>query len=114
MNPNLTGTDILRPSRIRLRSAAFALLNSLRIVVPLPTLAAIRASGHVDQHPLVTWLTFIGTNLTMALWLHERNGLRMNRAIATNTFSALMCGDIVTSVGWLRLLQPVTTSTRTL
>jgi hypothetical protein len=99
MNPSLAGTGILRPSRIRRRSAAFALLNGLRIVVSLPTLAAIRTSSHVDHHSLVTWLTFLGANLTMALSLHERNGLRMNRAITANTFSALMCGAIVSSIG---------------
>jgi hypothetical protein len=75
------------------------LLNSLPIVVSLPTLAAIRTSGRVDQHPLATWLTFLGTNLSLALWLHGRSGPRMNRAIAANTFSALMCGAIVASIG---------------
>lgn len=113
MNRSLALTDVLRPSRIGLLSAAFALFNSLRIVAYLPTLAAINASGHADQHSLFTWLTFLGANLTMALWLHEQNGRRMNRAIAVNAFNAFMCGAIAASIGWLRWVQPLTPSALT-
>lgn len=95
------------PTRsLPLLSAAFALFNSLRIVAYLPTLAAIQASGQADQHSLFTWLSFLGANLTMALWLHEQNGRRMNRAVAVNAFNALMCGAIAASIAWLRWVQP--------
>lgn len=87
-------------------SGAFALFNSLRIVAYLPTLAAIQASGQADQHSLFTWLTFLGANATMALWLHEQNGRRINRAVAVNAFNALMCGAIAASIAWLRWVQP--------
>ena len=95
-----------RKRHLSLLSGSFALFNSLRIVAYLPTLHAIQSSGHADQHSLFTWLTFLGANLTMALWLHEQNGGRMNRAVAVNAFNALMCGAIAASIAWLRWMQP--------
>jgi len=95
-----------RKRHLSLLSGSFALFNSLRIVAYLPTLLAIQSSGHADQHSLFTWLTFLGANLTMALWLHEQNGGRMNRAVAVNAFNALMCGAIAASIAWLRWMQP--------
>jgi len=95
-----------RKRYLSLLSGSFALFNSLRIVAYLPTLHAIQSSGHADQHSLFTWLTFLGANLTMALWLLEQNGGRMNRAVAVNAFNALMCGAIAASIAWLRWMQP--------
>jgi hypothetical protein len=96
------------PTRsLSLLSGAFALFNALRIVAYLPMLAAIQTGGHADQHSLFTWLTFLGANLTMALWLHEQNGRRMNHAVLFNAFNALMCGVIAAAIGWLRWTQPV-------
>jgi hypothetical protein len=97
---------IPRKRHLSLLSGSFALFNSLRIVAYLPTLHAIQSSGHADQHSLFTWLTFLGANLTMALWLLEQNGGRMNRAVAVNAFNALMCGAIAASIAWLRWMQP--------
>lgn len=91
---------------LALLSGAFALFNALRIVAYLPTLAALQASGHADQHSLLSWLTFMCANATMALWLYEQNGRRMNSAIAFNAFNALMCGAVSASISWLRLTQP--------
>lgn len=109
MNAATMSTAIAGPRRLRhsLLSGAFALFNSLRIVAYLPTLVAIQSSGHADQHSLFTWLTFLGANLTMALWLHEQNGGRMNRAVAVNAFNALMCGAIAASIAVLRWAQPI-------
>lgn len=95
-----------RGRSLTLLSGAFALFNGLRIVAYLPTLAAIQTSGQADQHSLFTWLTFLGANLTMALWLHEQNGRRVSRAVAVNAFNAFMCGAIAASIAWLRWLQP--------
>lgn len=108
MNTATLATD---PVANRMRSptllgGAFALFNGLRIVAYLPTLAAIQTSGHADQHSMFTWLTFLGANLTMALWLHDQNGRRINRAVAVNAFNALMCGAIVACIVWLRWVQP--------
>lgn len=103
----LSTPSLATPGRsVSLLSGAFALFNGLRIVAYLPTLAAIQSSGHADQHSLFTWLTFLGANLTMALWLHEQNGGRVNRAVAVNAFNALMCGAIAASIAWLRWVQP--------
>ena len=97
-------TDLAVPRRrsLHLLSGTFALFNSLRIVAYLPTLFAIQASGHADQHSLFTWLTFLGANLTMALWLHEQHDGRVDRAVVVNAFNALMCGAIAASIAWLR------------
>ncbi|MBT9595867.1 MAG: hypothetical protein IV094_07780 [Vitreoscilla sp.] len=111
MNADTLITDHAAPRRrsLYLLSGSFALFNSLRIVAYLPTLVAIQSSGHADQHSLFTWLTFLGANLTMALWLHEQNGGRINRAVAVNAFNALMCGAIAASIAWLRWMQPNST-----
>lgn len=108
MNPAHLAAD---GAATRMRStsvlgSAFALFNGLRIVAYLPTLAAIQTSGQADQHSLFTWLTFLGANLTMALWLHEHNGRRVDRAVAVNAFNACMCGAIAASIAWLRWVQP--------
>ena len=43
----------------------------------------------------------------MALWLHEQNGRRVNRAVAVNAFNAFMCGAIAASIAWLRWPMPI-------
>jgi hypothetical protein len=82
---------------------AFTLFNSVRVFSYLPTLWAIHASGDSSQHSLVTWLTWLGANVTMALWLYEHNGQRFNRAVMVNAGNAAMC--LVTSllIAWHRL-----------
>jgi hypothetical protein len=111
MNTATLTADLAAPRKrkLSLLAASFALFNSLRIVAYLPTLLAIQSSGHADQHSLFTWLTFLGANLTMALWLHEQNASRVNRAVAVNAFNALMCGAIAASIAWLRWVQPTST-----
>lgn len=69
----------------------FTAFSSLRIVSYLPTLAAILSSGDSAQHSLWTWGLWLGSNLTMAAWLHEQAGRRMNRAVAVNLCNASMC-----------------------
>lgn len=82
---------------------SFALFNSLRIVAYLPTLLAIGHSGHAEEHSLLTWLVFLGSNATMALWLREHNGRRANRAVVVCAVNALMCAAICALIVWLRL-----------
>lgn len=91
-----------RPTWLGLLSAAFALFNTMRIVAYLPTLAALQASGQADQHSLFTWITFMGANATMALWLYEHNARCCNKAIAVSATNALMCAAIALSIAWLR------------
>lgn len=69
----------------------FTLFNSVRVLAYLPTLLAIFSSGDSSQHSLLTWVTWVGANATMAAWLFEHNGRRLNRAIAVSGCNSLMC-----------------------
>lgn len=69
----------------------FTLFNSVRVLAYLPTLLAIFSSGDSGQHSLLTWVTWVGANATMAAWLYEHNGRRLNRAIVVNACNSLMC-----------------------
>lgn len=69
----------------------FTLFNSVRVLAYLPTLVAIFTSGDSSQHSLLTWITWIGANATMAAWLYEHNGRHLNRAIAVNLCNTVMC-----------------------
>jgi hypothetical protein len=82
---------------------AFTLFNSVRMVAYLPTVWAIWTSGDSSQHSLWTWCTWFGANLTMALWLHERNGGHFDRAAAVSLGNATMCGVTLVLIGWFRL-----------
>lgn len=76
---------------LRLLTWAFTLFNSVRVLAYLPTLWAIQASADASQHSLWTWLIWVGANATMAAWLYENNGRRMNRAIAVSIGNTGMC-----------------------
>lgn len=89
--------------RLRLLTWAFTLFSSLRMVAYLPTIGAIAASGDASQHSLWTWGTWLGANLTMAAWLHEHNGGRVDRAVAVNLGNAAMCLVTVVLIVWHRL-----------
>jgi hypothetical protein len=109
MQPTTMTLDAAReraPSRAprTATGAAFTAMNALRVLAYLPTLLAIHASGHADQHSLFTWLTFCGANITMALWLHEQHG-RVDRAVAVNALNALMCASIAALIAWTRLFS---------
>ena len=70
---------------------AFTLFSSVRVLSYLPTLWLIVEQQNSSQHSLLTWLTWLGANLTMAGWLHEHNGRRFNRAVWVNLANATMC-----------------------
>ena len=78
-------------SLLRLLPWAFAFFNSVRLLSYLPTLWAIHSQGDASQHSLITWLTWAAANATMAAWLYEKNGFRLNRAVAINACNASMC-----------------------
>lgn len=84
----------LRRSYLQLLTWAFTLFNSIRVLAYLPTAWAVWSSGDSSQHSLWTWGTWVGANVTMAAWLYEQNGCRINRAIAVNIGNAAMCGLI--------------------
>jgi|JI7StandDraft_1071085.scaffolds.fasta_scaffold43624_2 predicted anti-sigma-YlaC factor YlaD len=98
-----------RPARFRrelyllVLGWAFTFFNSVRLVSYLPTLALIIEQQNSNQHSLLTWLTWLGANLTMAGWLLEHNGRRLHRAVAVNLVNAAMCGATAGLIVWYRL-----------
>ena len=89
---------------IRLLGLAFALFGTLRLVSYLPTLLAIHASGDSSQHSLWTWGIWLGSNFTMAAWLYEANGQRMDRAIGLSLCNAAMCAAAVALILFYRVV----------
>ncbi len=87
---------------LRLLAWAFTLFSSVRILGYLPTAWAILASGSSQQHSLLTWAIWTSSNMTMAAWLYEDNGRRLNRAIVVNIGNALMCLVILALVAFYR------------
>lgn len=77
---------------------SFTFFSSARILAYLPTLWAILASGDSSQHSLWTWLTWFGSNLTMAAWLYEQADRRMSRAALVNLGNAFMCAMVVAAI----------------
>lgn len=71
---------------------AFTSLNTVRVLSYLPAMWAIWQQRDSSQHSLLTWGIWFGANLTMALWLREHNGQRMNGAAWVSAGNAAMCG----------------------
>lgn len=89
--PDIPADGDVRSLYLKALTWAFTLFNSVRMLAYLPTTWAIVSSGDSSQHSLWTWCTWLGANLTMAAWLYEHNGRRLNRAIAVNICNSLMC-----------------------
>jgi hypothetical protein len=79
------------PSYLRALTWSFTLFNSLRILAYLPTLRAIAESADSSQHSLMTWLIWVGANVTTAAWLREHNGHRLDAAVAISWVNAMLC-----------------------
>lgn len=90
------GAVVTRERYLWLLTWAFSFFSSVRLAAYLPTVWAIQTSGDSSQHSLWTWCTWMGANATMAAWLYEQNGQRLNRAVAVNIGNATMC--LVTTV----------------
>lgn len=82
---------------LKLLTWAFTLFSSARVVSYLPTLWAICASGDSSQHSLWTWGIWLGSNLTMAMWLYELDQ-RWTRAVVVNIVNATMCAATATVI----------------
>ncbi len=82
---------------------SFTFFSSVRVLSYLPTLWVIWQAQDSTQHSMLTWLTWLGANLTMAGWLHEHNGRRFNRAVVVNLANAAMCAATVGLIAWYRL-----------
>ena len=91
---------------LRLLGMAFTLFGTLRLVSYVPTLLAIHASGDSSQHSLWTWGIWLGSNFTMAVWLYEEDGRRMNRVIGLSLCNAAMCAIAVVLIVFYRVVSP--------
>lgn len=100
--PRPAPRQLPRERYVALLTWAFTLFNSVRVLSYLPTMLTIWHSGSSDQHSLWTWLTWLGANATMAAWLYEHNGRRLNRAIVVNIGNAAMCAATTLLIAWFR------------
>lgn len=80
-----------RQHYLRLLTWAFTLFSTVRMAAYLPTIWAVLQSASSTQHSLWTWITWTGANATMAAWLYEHNGQRLDKAVAVNLGNASMC-----------------------
>ena len=81
----------------------FTAFNSVRVLGYLPTVHAIMASGDSSQHSVLTWITWLGANSTMAAWLYEQNGQRLSKAVMVNIGNTTMCLITTAVIVWYRL-----------
>jgi hypothetical protein len=98
-----SGSSVLRRAYLRLLVMAFTLFNSIRLITYVPTILAIHASGDSGQYSLWTWTMWIGANATMAAWLYENNGRRLDAASAMNAGNALMCAATSLTIVYYRV-----------
>lgn len=107
MQPDATAAGpsfrMSRSTYLATLGALFALFNSVRMLAYLPTIWAVAASGDSSQHSVWTWLTFLGGNATMAVWLWEQNHRHVTGPALASAGNALMCAAIVTVIAWTRL-----------
>jgi hypothetical protein len=85
----------MRATYVRLLTWAFTFFNSVRILAYMPTIWTLAHSGDSSQHSLWTWGTWFCANVTMSLWLIERNGSRLDGAAMVNIGNALMCLAVI-------------------
>lgn len=102
MAPARPGAGPGRAVYLALLLWSFTLFNVLRLLTYLPTLWALHESQRSDQHSLLTWLGWMLSNLTMALWLYEKAGRRLDAAAALNFGNAALCGVTALLIGWYR------------
>lgn len=104
MTTHLVATPTQQRSSVYLNvlNWSFALFNSSRLLSYVPTILAIHTSSDSSQHSLLTWLSWVGANVTMAAWLYESNRRRVNKAVAINIGNALMCLATLGMIAWYR------------
>lgn len=90
--------SVLRARYLLVLSWTFSAFSAVRVFAYLPTLWAIHTSGDSSQHSLWTWVTWTGANATMAAWLYENNGARVNKAVVVNACNACMCVAVTTLI----------------
>lgn len=81
---------------------SFALFSATRLLTYLPMLWAIHCSADSSQHSLLTWLAWVGSNLSMPAWLHENNGRRVDKAVVVTAGNAVMCTAACVLIAYYR------------
>ena len=88
---NRSPSSAQRALYLRTLAWAFTLFSSGRMLAYVPTMWAIYSHGDASQHSLLTWLTWLGANTTMAAWIYEQNGQRFSSVVGINISNAVMC-----------------------
>jgi hypothetical protein len=69
----------------------FTISSATRLLTYLPTMWAIYANANSSQHSLLTWCGWLGANASMAAWLYEGAGRKLNRAVVATAANCVMC-----------------------
>ena len=93
----------LRRRYLRCLTLAFTVFSSIRVLTYLPTIWAIHAVGDSGQYSVWTWVAWIGGNVSMAAWLYENNGQRVDSAVVVTIANALMCLATCATIVYYRL-----------
>ena len=99
----MTGSITRRSLYLTVLTWTFTAFNSIRVLGYLPTILAIMASRDSSQHSVLTWITWLGANGTMAAWLYEQNGQRLSKAVMVNIGNTTMCLITTTVIVWYRV-----------
>lgn len=91
-----------RSAYLRALTWAFMLLTAARLAAYAPTVWAIVLMRDSRQHSLWTWLIWVGANATMAAWMYEHNGHRIDKAIGVCIANALACLLTAGVILWFR------------
>lgn len=97
-----TGPALRRSLYLSVLTWTFTAFNSVRVLGYLPTVFAIIANGDSSQHSILTWITWLGANGSMAAWLYEHNDRRVNRAVMVNIGNTTMCLVTTLVILWYR------------
>jgi len=81
----------------------FVAFNFARVLTYLPSIWLVHASGDSSQHSAVTWMTWVGANLTMLAWLYEQNGRRIDRSVLATGVNTAMCISMLAVILWVRI-----------
>lgn len=69
----------------------FTVFSATRLLTYLPTMWAIYSSADSSQYSLLTWIGWVGANASMAAWLYEGAGRKLNKAILVTAGNSVMC-----------------------
>lgn len=102
---SIKATECITPRALYLTvlTWTFTAFNSIRVLGYLPTVFAIMANGDSSQHSVLTWITWLGANGTMAAWLYEQNGQRFSKAVMVNIGNTTMCLITTVVIVWYRI-----------